>query len=90
MKFEYLKVYKNGDKSIGHLEAQTDEAAKLMIKKLAPCTGTIRAVYDIDRVRNHEYTGEYESEGKYADVACPPLLTKKGTLFRRNEVQEGE
>ena len=53
MKFEYLKVYRNGDKSVGHLEASTPEAAKLMIKKLAPCTGTIRAVYDIDRVRNH-------------------------------------
>ena len=53
MKFEYLKVYKSGDKSVGHIEAQTVEAAKLMIQKLAPCTGTIRAVYDIDRVRNH-------------------------------------
>ena len=53
MNFKYLKVYKNGDKSVGHIEAQTDEAAKLMIQKLAPCTGTIRAVYDIDRVRKH-------------------------------------
>ena len=53
MRFEYLKVYRNGDKSIGHLEASTPEAAKLMIKKLAPCTGTIRAVYDIDRRRKH-------------------------------------
>ena len=53
MKFEYLKVYKNGNKNVGYLEASTPEAAKLMIQKLAPCTGTIRAVYDIDRVRNH-------------------------------------
>ena len=53
MKFEYLKVYKNGNKNVGYLEASTPEAAKLMIKKLAPCTGTIRAVYDIYRVRDH-------------------------------------
>ncbi len=47
MKFEYLKVYKNGNKNVGYLEASTPEAAKLMIKKLAPCTGTIRAVYSL-------------------------------------------
>ena len=53
MKFEYLKVYKNGAKNVGYLDASTPEEAKLIIKKLAPCTGTIRAVYDIDRVRKH-------------------------------------
>ena len=47
MKFEYLKVYRNGNKNVGYLEASTPEAAKLMIKKLAPCTGTIRAVHSL-------------------------------------------
>ena len=47
MKFEYLKVYKNGSKSVGSLDSSSVEAAKTMIKKLAPCTATIAAVYSL-------------------------------------------
>ena len=47
MNFKYLKVHKNGNKNVGYLEASTPEAAKLLIKKLAPCTATIRAVYSL-------------------------------------------
>ncbi len=47
MKFEYLKVYKNGSKSVGSLDSSSVEAAKTTIKKLAPCTATIAAVYTL-------------------------------------------
>ena len=64
MKFEYLKVYENGSKSVGSLDASSVEAAKTMIKKLAPCTATIAAVYTLpERLRRSArqvMTGEYD------------------------------
>ncbi len=47
MKFEYLKVYKNGDKSVGYIDASSFELAKSKIRKLASLTLSLIAVYSL-------------------------------------------
>lgn len=47
MKFLYLKVYENGDKSIGCVDASSFELAKSKIRKLSSLTSSLIAVYSL-------------------------------------------
>ena len=47
MNFLYLKVFENGDKSIGFVSASYYELAKSKIRKLSPLLPSLIAVYSL-------------------------------------------